>query len=163
MAFVCTIDRTWAQGAGFDWEGESTLVAGIGYDDEHPVSYSIVLSLSPSPGEVEFIFYVVADNEQTSQVQYYFSGRETLFIPKDDRQKVLRAALMAARLLVDHCKPDRFFMITVDADMPPKAMVKSEWFCRVFTDAGYRVSDTFFQHGKAWWSLERVAEPDVPE
>jgi hypothetical protein len=163
MAFVCTINSAWAQGAGFDWQGESTLVAGIGYDDEHPISYSLITSLSTCPGALEFVFYVVGDNELTSEVRQFWSGRDTDFILKSDRARILKAAMMAADLLLQHCRPDRFFMITHDTDLPPKALVKSEMFCKVFAAVGYRVSDTFTQHGKAWWDMERVADPDVSE
>ena len=163
MAFVCTIEATWAQGAGFNWSGESALIAGIGHDDEQPISYSLVVSLEPVPGEVEFKFYLVADNQLTSQDQMFWSGRDTGFIVGHDRARVMKAAMAAAHLLVDHCRPDRFFMITHDSDLPPKALVKSELFCKVFTNVGYRISETFSHHGKVWWQMERVDHADVSD
>lgn len=160
MAFVCT--TAWAQGAGFDWSGESALVAGVGYDDEHPIAYSLVVSLDPAPGELEFRFCLVADNQLTSESRMYWSGLDTGFIAGHDRTRILKVAMAAAHLLLDHCRPDRFFMITFDTDLPPKALVKSELLCKVFANVGYRVSETFTIHGKAWWQMERIDHADVP-
>lgn len=163
MAFVCTINGTWAQVAGIDWGDESTLVAGIGHDDREPISYSVVVGFQEAPGEVEFVFYLVADNEATSEARQYWGGKETPFIVGQDRQRVMQVAIAATRLLIEHRRPARFFMITYEADLPPKALIKSELLCKVFTSSGYRVSDSYTYHGKVCWTLERGDVADVDQ
>ncbi|TAJ30895.1 hypothetical protein [Bosea sp. (in: a-proteobacteria)] len=155
MAFVCTINGQWAQVVGIDWTDESTLIAGIGYDDALPISYSVVVSFAPAAGELEFVFYIAADSEIASEVRQFWCGKETPFIQGEDRKRVLETAANATRALALHCNPRKFFMITYSADLPPRALVKSELLCDVFTGCGYRVSDKFEYHGKVCWSLER--------
>ncbi|MGW9332696.1 hypothetical protein [Bosea sp. NPDC055594] len=152
---MCTIDGQWAQVVGIEWSDENTLVAGIGYDDVQPISYSVVVSFVPAPGELEFIFYIAADSEIESEVRQYWCGKETPFIQGPNRKSVLEAVANAARALVLRCNPKKFFMITYGADLPQRALVKSELLCNVFTLCGYRVSDTFEYHGKICWTLER--------
>lgn len=159
MAFVCTIDGKWGEFSGFDWGDESTLVASVGHDDELPVSYSAVVGLSPAAGELEFVFYLVEDNPITSEVRQHWAGREVgKFIPKDARERILRAFLFAARVLVDHVRPASFFMITFEADLPPKALIKAELMCEVFRQIGYSVTEREPQHGKQWWKMELISD-----
>jgi hypothetical protein len=159
MAFVCTL--TEKSEASFTFgESRSLVVAPIGCDPVTGLSYAIVAGLDQVPGTFEFWFHLVEVDHQTGTETTHWNGKGIArIIPKEDKPKVLSALLgvTEALFLGIEKPPESFFMCTIDADMPEKALEKHELLCQVFLSVGYEVTQMDPYHGQRLWEMHRRA------
>jgi hypothetical protein len=138
----------------------SALVVPIGYDDEEPWSFTLLLGFSAmAGGDLEYFFCVVQADHETGQKTQMFSGLETrLIFNKSDREHVLGAALWGTEKLLELVAPARFFCCTFDADLPERALTKHKRLVDRFRMCGYQVSPQPFRLGKHSWYLDKIAQ-----
>ena len=144
MAFVCT--------AG-DFPPEvinGELVIPIGYDDQNPLSYSVLMGFSPTGGgESEFYWVIVQTNTAEDTETPFWSGLDTKGIFSQEDRILIRIAVQdAIAVLLGHTKPQRIFCCTHDSDLPQKALL----IAAIFKMCGYEVLRQQLQLGKhSWW------------
>ncbi|MCW2317972.1 hypothetical protein M2322_003537 [Rhodoblastus acidophilus] len=157
MAFVRIIEETTFQSDVFRDGNEWAVIINIGYDDELPLNYSLVVGLSPmAGGDLEYYFYMVeADSANDREEIYWCAQRVARLVPAEDRVIVLGSLLTATKALLDNARPERFDMVTRDANPPEKALVKYHLIGSVFEACGYNVNVADPWHGKRIWWMER--------
>lgn len=156
MPFVGTLAED-ACHAEYFRDGEEHLVlVRVGYDESGDKNYSIMVGLSPQPpGELELIFALIEADTESDSERAIFDAREAAnIINKDDRQKIMRAILSAAKLLLDQVRPKYFIMATRDGHLPQKALAKYYQLNQLFMKSGYSVTATDPYHGKLSWWME---------
>jgi hypothetical protein len=163
MAFVGVIQEDIFQADTFR-EGRSwAIIVNIGYDDERPLSYSIVVGLSPmAGGPIEFYFHMVEADGETGEEHIYWCGRDVAhFIPPESRSIILATVMTATKALIENACPQRVEMVSYDEDPPAKALVKHFLIGRVFEQCGYTVRTADEFHGKRVWWMERNSKVGV--
>ena len=143
---------------------ESSHIATIqtGYNDETSEVYSVMVVLQPAIGkppehqELQF-YFVVANEDVSDSCEEISDGRQTkAIISPSERGKVLHVVCSLAQYVVDVVKPDELHYITVDADMPPKALVKYRLLCQAICEVGYRGGEVDPYLGTHMWILKRT-------
>lgn len=123
----------------------------IGYDDAEDKSYVLFLSLDPVVSDetsLELSFSIVEYDGATDQEHTFWSGRDTVFIPKDDRRAILRLLAVAVDNLLRTENPAKVFLCTRDSDAPEKANGKFIILAHVFKRCGYAVATADPYHGR---------------
>lgn len=149
MPFVCTTADFLPELINED------LVFPIGYDDENPLYYSVLMGFSPMPGgDVEFYWVIIEADKETGEERALWSGLETKdIIGKAERILVRTAVLSGIEYLLERVKPNRVFCCTHDSDLPRKALYKHSLVAAQFKLGGYSVSDQPEMLGKqSWWA-----------
>ncbi|NYZ15957.1 hypothetical protein HL658_25735 [Azospirillum sp. RWY-5-1] len=156
MAFVCTLDGNTR--FEFMQDGPSAVViVRVGCDHEEGANWFVHVGLDVmAGGDLEYFFRLWRVDAFSGRETAYNSGRETAHaIHGDDRTEVLKAALMATRLLLEHAQPDRVYRVTYDASPPDSALEKHHAISDVFYSCGYRVFRYDEFHGQRMWWMER--------
>jgi hypothetical protein len=159
MAFVCT-----AVGDGSNAKAwGQTVVIPIGYDDNSPLSYSLLIGLAPmAGGDLEYYFCVVEADTTTGEEAHTYSGLDTrqIITSLAHRKLVLHDVMAGTELLLRIINPPRFFCCTYDSDLPEKALTKHMLIAATFGMCGYKVEEQPFRLGKYSWRME-LPEPEI--
>lgn len=126
----------------------------IGYDDDEPESYSLLIAFDTmAGGGAEFFFCVIEQNHETNTETRYWSGLEVAkFTSDEDRTFILGALLDGTRELLQHNSPKLVFCCTHDSGLPQKALIKHLLVAQVFETCGYVVEEQPIFLGKnSWW------------
>lgn len=159
MAFVLTIDPDQWHADLFLDGGACAVLVHVGHCDAESLNYFVHVSLETRPGGngMEFVFFLIEVDGETSTEHAYWSGRDvSRFIGREDRSAILRVVCSATERLLDHVKPDIVYRYTHDADLPDKALEKHLAISKVFTNCGYRVERGDEYHGQRTWRAERL-------
>lgn len=156
VAFVCTVQLDEVR-ADFFHKGADTLVnLHIGYDDEKSLNYNLLLGLAPSPLGPEYFFCLLEIDGYNNTEREIWDAREVRrFISKQDKLKVRRLLLESTAQLLNMFPIDCFCMATRDADLLDTALEKYRALCHVFSQAGYKVTESDSYHGRLMWWAER--------
>ncbi|NJL08927.1 MAG: hypothetical protein HC900_12290 [Methylacidiphilales bacterium] len=163
MPFVCTIDPDSIQAAFFQEGGDYLIVIPIGFDDASPLTYSLMVTLSPSGGGLlEYAFCIIEANDVEYSENQIWSGLESArFLKGDDRKDVLSLLIQCTKFLLDSVRPLSVFFCTIDTFAPEKADRKYSLVAQTFEMCGYRVRTTDPWHGQRYWRMERDAGAPV--
>lgn len=141
-------------------EGLFTGRVQIGWDQEEHAVYSAVVVLAPAiPGRLgEFeLFFDVVKAFGKAEVEEFRDGRSTKsFLQGRDRSDVLCVICDLARELISLAKPETLHYMTLDTDLPPKALVKYEILCKAIREIGYRGAQVDAYLGTNMWQFEKI-------
>lgn len=154
MAFTCTATPSKSSFETFVRGSARIITQQIGYDDDEGLTYSAVVALEPLPtGVMEYVFFLVAADDDGSETTYWESRDTTGFINGDDRGDVLEVILHLTKYLVNMEKPRVIFMTTY-GDQEGRALEKYYSVNNVFTECGYNVTDEGRIAGSHAWRAE---------
>jgi hypothetical protein len=163
MTFVCTVAEEVFRADFFENGSSRAAVINIGYDDATEIGYSLAVGLEPlaGGGGDEYYFHLIEVDGRTGAEHIYWSGRDVRFIPKPDREHILRAVLALTGHILDRFRPERVFCCTFDENPPEDALLKHFLIAHVFEECGYKVRTADSYHGKRIWWMERSGAPPV--
>jgi hypothetical protein len=103
-------------------------------------------------------FTITCVHESVADVESYWDGLKTKPMMPDisDRSLVFSALLDVIGILIDEQQPEKLYMTTHSANLPPKALHKFKRIVAFCRERGFRGgrSDSF--HGHWNWMMERV-------
>jgi len=158
MKFVCTIMEEFSPPLVERTGEEAVVFLPIGYADDEPKSYLLMVTLSFVPGgDKELAFCIVEhDGELDADHCYWRSSDVARLLPAADRKVVLRALVAVTRYLLDAVRPTKVIMCTQEACLPKKALNKYKLICEAARRCGYDVSKYDEYHGQRIWKMERI-------
>ena len=133
----------------------------IGDDDETGHIYSILVSLAPAiaspPQHMELVFFVVRADPETGEVEDLSDGRHTksFLDNKKLRSGILELICSVGCELLNVAKPEVVNYITVDTDLPKKALKKYTTLCNALQTVGYTGKEVDVYLGNHMWVLQR--------
>jgi hypothetical protein len=155
LAFYCTIPGGCRYPDCDADQNEIAVYAHVGYDDSEGRNYILFAGFSPAAaGLIEYYFYL-AEVQEGSDVEYpiFRSSEVAQIIGRKDRQRIMAQLLFNTSVLLERRRPDRFFMNTYEAFMPPVALAKFERLCHLFRQRGYAVAGPEEAGGHhLWWA-----------
>jgi hypothetical protein len=139
---------------------DESVTVPIGYDDARPLSYSLLIGLTPTGGgEPEYFFCVVEANTETETETQFWSGLDTKdIITGRNREMVVVALRIGTMELLGAVNYPRIFCCTRDSHPPEKALKKFSVIERTFRMCGYTAIEQPVILGKHSWWMEREAE-----
>jgi hypothetical protein len=136
----------------------------LGYDPESGRIYSASVALVIVPGQPddhrELVFDVVdAHPEDDRDIEFLNDGLQTKsFLAGEDRLYALRIICLAACHLIDSLRPNVISMMTVERDLPDKALRKYHVLADAISSLGYQAGEADPYYGTRIWLLRRIAE-----
>ena len=133
----------------------------IGDDDETGHIYSILVSLAPAiaspPQHMELVFFVVRTNPETGEVEDLSDGRQTkpFLDNKNLRNGILGLICSVSCELLNVAKPEVVNYMTVDTNLPKKALKKYTTLCNALQTVGYTGKEVDVYLGNHMWVLQR--------
>lgn len=127
----------------------------IGYDDIEPILYYAVVMLDPLPGEdrLELRFWIEDFDSETEAFYPRWSGKETRFIQKEYRPRVLVAILNLAQSLITSVKPPSITMVSNDSEVQ-KSQAKHILIANMCQGLGYKIRAFDHYHGRKVWCMD---------
>ena len=133
----------------------------IGTDDETGHRYSVFVALQMVVGygadTKELVFCILEADPQADWVEDIWDGRvlRRTIAETAHRKAILGVVCQLALALVDEARPHVVTMMTHEAGLPPKALVKYQRIVSIFGTAGYKVGKFDVWHGQHIWAMER--------
>lgn len=157
MSFVCCLDITSFAATHVKRVNSRAVLVPIGYDDEDGRSFFLFVTLDVIIADdgLELGFSVFEHDPVTDSEHHYWSGKDTSFIPKEARSKILDLLFETVRSLISEQNQGRVFLCTRDGSAPSKANRKFILLAKLFEDCGYTVRTADPYHGQQCWWMER--------
>jgi hypothetical protein len=153
MAFVCTAN-SWL--SNILLIGDAVII-GIGYDDDAPASYSLLISFDVmAGGDLELFFCVIkVDNVDGTETRYWSGLEVARFASREQRADIRLALAGGLTALLQSILPHRVFCCTHDENLPEPALRKHLLVAETFEMCGYEVRLMPLCLGKHSWWMER--------
>jgi len=159
MSFVFTLDLDHPGGIPtriIRHQGEKVAIAHVGVDHHYPLTYSIIVGISPGAGCDEFYFKLIEVDAKTGEEREFWKEQEIGDgIKENDRDLIFQVIRRVTKLLIATERPHSFYFCTHGDNLPPQELENYESINQVFTDCGYQVSLTNSDRGRYSWWVER--------
>ncbi|WP_155976121.1 hypothetical protein [Novispirillum itersonii] len=123
-------------------DGEFIVRIPVAVDEETKAVLSVFVCLSPEPGFApdgyELVFNLVESGGDDDD-RYFSDGRETRRLISDPVQRamILRVICEAVSMVLSKAQPRRITMMTMQPNLPDKALTKYDCLAMVMTSKGY--------------------------